>query len=315
MADNRDNKFLGAMIGCALGDAIGEMATQYESRAELLKAVSEADLLYYTDDTAMSLAMAESLLEKAEVDSQHLGDTFRRYYHNEPRRGYGLGPPKVFHSVEHGGITYKEAARLLYDGQGSYGNGAAMRVTPLALYYCDAGDLYHKAELSAEVTHSNSIGIDGAAVMARAVSESAKMNPRRPFSPQSYLKKLESFARTAEIRSPLKLLKTLLDDRIRTRHAVAKLGHDVIVQESLPYALYCFLRNPHSFIECLLAAILYGGDSDTIGAMAGALSGAYLGVEAIPVRWCRKLENRQLIENYARELAARTLHDESIALP
>jgi poly(ADP-ribose) glycohydrolase ARH3 len=77
----------------------------------------------------------------------------------------------------------------------------------------------------------------------------------------------------------------------------------VAVHESLPFALYAFLRHPQSFEACLLCATLNGGDRDTLGAMACAISGAYLGAEAIPRAWWKKLENRRHIEDLAIKLA------------
>jgi poly(ADP-ribose) glycohydrolase ARH3 len=71
----------------------------------------------------------------------------------------------------------------------------------------------------------------------------------------------------------------------------------------MPFAVYAFLRHPQSFEACLFCAILHGGARDTLGAMACAISGAYLGVEAIPQAWREKLENRQHIEELAVKLA------------
>ena len=66
--------------------------------------------------------------------------------------------------------------------------------------------------------------------------------------------------------------------------------------ESLPFAVYSFLRLPSSFEDCPYCAIMHGGDRDTLGAMAGAISEAYLGFEAIPLLWHNKLENREMIQ-------------------
>ena len=71
---------------------------------------------------------------------------------------------------------------------------------------------------------------------------------------------------------------------------------------SMPFAIFAFLRHPQSFEETLFTAILHGGDRDTLGAMACAISGAYLGIEAIPASWRRKLENRPYIEELASKL-------------
>jgi poly(ADP-ribose) glycohydrolase ARH3 len=85
--------------------------------------------------------------------------------------------------------------------------------------------------------------------------------------------------------------------------AAEQLGRTVAVHESLPFALYSFLRHPKSFEDCLFCATLNGGDRDTLGAMACAISGAYLGIESIPQSWRQKLENRSYIEDLALKLS------------
>jgi poly(ADP-ribose) glycohydrolase ARH3 len=71
----------------------------------------------------------------------------------------------------------------------------------------------------------------------------------------------------------------------------------------MPFAIYSFMRNSDSFENCIFCAVLHGGDRDTLGAMAGAISGAYHGIDAIPLAWKKKLENIDFIEKLARELA------------
>ena len=75
------------------------------------------------------------------------------------------------------------------------------------------------------------------------------------------------------------------------------------MHESMPFALYSFLRHAKSFEDCLFCAILHGGDLDTLGAMACAISGAYVGIKAIPESWREKLENRLYIEDLASRLS------------
>ena len=79
--------------------------------------------------------------------------------------------------------------------------------------------------------------------------------------------------------------------------------------ESLPFAIYSFLLFASSFEDCLYCAIMHGGDRDTLRAMAGAISEAYLGFEAIPPLWRNKLENREKIEKLAMELARKILSE------
>lgn len=67
-------KYLGGMIGSALGDAIGELAFRYRTKEELCRRVEQSPELHYTDDTAMSLGLAESILSQGELDQQNVGD-------------------------------------------------------------------------------------------------------------------------------------------------------------------------------------------------------------------------------------------------
>ena len=94
-------KFLGGIIGSALGDAIGEMAFDYYNRAELLKQLTEFPQYVYTDDTAMALGLAQSILStNGEIDCQNLGDRFAENFYREPYRGYAVGPPTIFNIVK-----------------------------------------------------------------------------------------------------------------------------------------------------------------------------------------------------------------------
>ena len=300
------SKFLGAMVGSALGDAIGELAFRSPEREALLARLESVPDLTYTDDTAMAIGLAESILKKGAVEQQDLGDTFRRNFRQEPWRGYAAGPPTIFAVVENHGLTYKEAARRLFRGKGSFGNGAAMRIAPLGLFLHNSPDLYEQARASAETTHAHIVGADGAAVQAAAVAEAVNGDPQEPLKPHEFLGELESVARTPEMRQKIGLVKQLLSGGADPASAARALGQSVAVHESMPFALFAFVRHAQSFEECLFCAVLNGGDRDTLGAMACAISGAYLGVDALPPAWMDKLENRGYIESLAVKLAQMT---------
>jgi poly(ADP-ribose) glycohydrolase ARH3 len=174
-----------------------------------------------------------------------------------------------------------------------------MRIAALGLFFREAPDLYEKAQLSAAVTHAHPIGIDGAAVQARAVAQAVSLDPAEPFAADGFLQTLLDTARTPEMASKLEHVRRLIHEAVPARRAALVLGQGVAVQRSLPFAVFCFARHPHSFRDCLLCAALNGGDRDTLGAMACAISGAYLGVDAIPGAWREKLENRQAIDELA----------------
>ena len=114
---NLRHKFLGAMVGGALGDAIGEMVLSKARRGPidtdhqflsvgkdaLLELLSEFPQDKYTDDTAMAIGIPETLIARHGIELQYLGDRFRWNLNNEPWRGYGTGPAMIFLSVSSNG--------------------------------------------------------------------------------------------------------------------------------------------------------------------------------------------------------------------
>jgi poly(ADP-ribose) glycohydrolase ARH3 len=299
------DKFLGGMIGCALGDAIGELAFSYRTEADLRAKVAQSTFLRYTDDTAMAIGLAQSLVACGQIDEQHLGDTFRANYQREPWRGYASGPPTVFATVDRYGISYSQAAQSLFGGEGSYGNGAAMRIVSVALYYHDATDIYEQVRRSASVTHAHPVGVDGAAVLAWAIAQAVTLDPGASFSREELAQGLVWFARTEEMRAKMRLVESLLGEEVSAREAARRLGQSVAAHESVPFAIYAFLRHPTAFDACLYCAALHSGDRDTVGAMACAVSGAYLGIEGIPQEWQDRIEHGLLLAELGRGLWVR----------
>lgn len=298
-----EEKLTGCMLGSALADAIGELAFHSADEEALRARIASVATLRYTDDTAMAMGLAQSLIACRTLDQEHLGRTFHTNFIAEPWRGYASGPPEVFARVHSQGIRYVEAAGRLFAGRGSFGNGAAMRVAPIGLYYHDAKDLYEKAGASAEVTHTHVLAKDGAGIQAVAVARAAGLDPAAPFPLESFLRGLIDAARTPEFQEKLQLVRSLVTADVDCRQAAGALGQTVAVHESLPFAIYAFLRHPDSFERCIMCAVLSGGDRDTLGAMAGAVSGAFLGVDAIPLEWRAKLENRDILAALAAALS------------
>jgi poly(ADP-ribose) glycohydrolase ARH3 len=297
------SKYLGGMVGSALGDAIGELAFTYPQRDLLVSRIDQVSELRYTDDTAMAIGLSESIIKEGGINQQQLGETFRNNFEREPWRGYASGPPTIFSMVKRFGITYTDAARRMFGGSGSLGNGAAMRVAPVGLVFHNSTDIYEEASASAEVTHAHPVGMDGAAVQAWAVANAVNLDPKEEFPLMQYMQGLVDCARTPEIREKMMLVQSSIKDDVSPDVAADRIGRTVAVHESMPFAVYSFVRNTHSFEESLFCAILNGGDRDTLGAMACAISGAYLGIEAIPQSLREKLENRSDIEELALSLA------------
>jgi len=172
-------KFKGCLLGTAVGDALGSSRGEFSGR--------------WTDDTHMTMGLAQSLVERGGFDGEHLAWTFLRNYEREPWRGYAPGPPTVF-SLLRAGVPWNEASRHLFGGRGSYGNGAAMRVAPVGLlYHDDPVRLREVAEAQSLLTHAHELGREGAVLQARAVSLALLAPPPSSFDPFDFLEELESF--------------------------------------------------------------------------------------------------------------------------
>lgn len=297
MSDITELKFTGCMLGCAIGDALG---AAYEGRFSSYVEASEIMFTgIWTDDTHMMIGVAESLIECGGFNGEHMAWTFIHNWQREPWRGYGPGPPRVFRLIL-SGVPWSEAAKRLYGGSGSFGNGAAMRVAPIALLYYDkAEELREVAYKSAEITHAHELGMEGAAVQAYAIALALKTS--RKLDPEDYLRDIATFARSELFRDKLfKAIKLLNEDDRRI--IVRELGNGIEAFNSVPTAIYCFAKNHESYAKSVLCAISLGGDADTIAAMTGAIAGAFHGETGLPREWIERLEKADYIRNLAQEL-------------
>lgn len=296
------SKFLGCLIGAAIGDGLGawregRRIAEKEHIASLAERVEE---LAYTDDTNMTIGVVESLIQSRGFDGEHMAQTFIKNYEAEPWRGYGPGPPKVFRMIK-SGEPWDSAASKIYRG-GSFGNGSAMRVAPIGLLYSNnPAKLREIAYKSSSITHSHELGKEGAALQAYAVALALNTPSDEEIDREAFLLKLQNFAQTQLYKEKIANTKELLGEQDRAR-VVAVLGNGIEALNSVPTAIYCFLKQPKSYKDSVIYAISLGGDTDTIASMAGAILGAYLGIEAIPQEWRLKLENKAYIEDLAEKL-------------
>jgi len=199
------------------------------------------------------------------------------------------------------GEPWNSAASKLYNG-GSLGNGSAMRVAPVGLLYSnDPAKLREIAYQSSSITHSHELGREGAALQAYAVALALDTPSDEEINQKDFLLKLQDFAQNGLYKKKIAQIKELLGEQDKAR-VVAVLGNGIEALRSVPTAIYSFLRQPRSYKDTVIYAISLGGDTDTIASMAGAISGAYLGLDALPGEWRAKLENKDYIETLAERL-------------
>jgi poly(ADP-ribose) glycohydrolase ARH3 len=292
----------GALLGTFVGDALGmpfegAAPTDVPERLDMLQA--RLGRGYYTDDTQMAIALAESLLEHGGIDDEALGRAFVDAY--DPRRGYGWGTTEVLRMVRLG-VHPRDAARSAFSGGGSLGNGAAMRIAPVAVWFVrDAEALAEAARASARVTHAHRLGVDAA--LTQAVAIAAALRGENPLAAAI------KAATTPELRDRLVEAAGILGAGLGPAEIAARLGNASTGHESVPAAVYSATAH-ESFEAAVTFAVRCGGDADTIGAMAGAIAGARAGASAVPARWVEALEQgpkgRAYVEMLADKLAARS---------
>jgi poly(ADP-ribose) glycohydrolase ARH3 len=305
MVDNEQirRKFLGSLLGVAIGDAVGapweghRMATEHE--IELIAEISKP--LRYTDDTHMTISVAESLVECHGFSGKHMAERFIDNYSKEPWRGYGPGPPRIFRLIR-SGEAWDKAAAHIYQG-GSFGNGAAMRVAPIGLFFWNNyAKLKEVAYLSSLITHSHILGMEGAALQAMAIALVIAENPDKPLDSQSFTSHLLNFVTEDVYRTKIAKFSPLLECPDDRQKVVNQLGHGIEAFNSVPTAIFAFLAHPQDFVSTVIYAVSLGGDTDTIASMAGAISGAYMGIDSLPSEWQKQLENRDRISTLATRL-------------
>jgi poly(ADP-ribose) glycohydrolase ARH3 len=245
----------------------------------------------------MMIALAESLIERGRVDEEHIAWAFQAAY--DPDRGYGGGTRRVM-ELWASGTPVSVAAGEIFGGQGSRGNGAAMRVAPLAVrFYEYPEQLCTEAARSARITHAHPVGEDGAVVQAAAIGAALRR--------EGILDCARTAARTAEMGQGLSIVGELLTVSREPAEVHRRLGSSSAAAESVCAALYASLAHP-AFEEAVRFAVRLGGDTDTIAAMTGAIVGARNGLTAIPSRWLAALEDGPRGRTYVEQLADRLLN-------
>ncbi|NYH78596.1 poly(ADP-ribose) glycohydrolase ARH3 [Actinopolyspora biskrensis] len=306
-AGDRRDRAAGLLLGAALGDALGARFEGMSAvRAERLDEVeTSGEELRYTDDTVLTLVLAEHLVEQepgSGIRSQDLALGFARAWRAEPGRGWGGSIGNVFRAVL-AGSEWSSAARSSFGGQGSYGNGAAMRVSPVALVAPTAPEAAALGQRSGEVTHAHPDGSHAAAVQACAVHLALSTTPGTAFDADRFLDGVASCCPDSRWISLLE--RTRATPRSSSPgEAAERLGNDVTAPGSVPLALFAFLRHPDSPREAVRFAIAAGGDTDTIGSMAGALAGARCGATALPPGPLRRLEGAARLRELGSLLAS-----------
>ena len=294
MTDRAMDRCRGALLGLAVGDAVGT-TLEFQTRGSFDPIT---DMIgggpfhlkpgQWTDDTSMALCLAASLITCGGFDAQDQMERYVRWW----RTGYFSSTGTCF---DIGNTTAAALARFEQVGNPmsgstdplSAGNGSIMRLAPVPIFYRDdLARAVHFAGESSRTTHAAAECVDAcklfAALQVMAIRGASKeeilFGTKLPEELKPFEPSISSIARGS----------------YRGKTAAEIRGSGYVV-ESLEAALWCFLTT-ESFEQAILASANLGDDADTTAAVCGQLAGAYYGATSIPEHWLRKLSLRAEIE-------------------
>jgi ADP-ribosylglycohydrolase len=248
----------------------------------------------------LTIALAESLIAKDGVD---LDDIARKHIdaYLTGERGWGRATTAAIEKLIKG-------VPPTQSGEPSTGNGVAMKIAPVGLWYairCSVGDLDIAARAVGRITHDHPDAMDSGLLQARLVRMLARDTadvPRFLENATAVASEFDDDHRRSPLAENVYEAFRLANRNAPLDEALGTLGTSGNVIESLPAALYLFSKTPRDFEATVIESASAGHDTDTVAAMAGALSGALNGIQAIPERFLKDLENRQYLEELATRL-------------
>jgi ADP-ribosylglycohydrolase len=299
----REAKCVGCLLGLALGDARGAPHEGGWLERLVWRVIGKTPqgAWRWTDDTQMALDLAESLLREGGLNPDEVARQFAASYRWS--RGYGPSAAKLLRKVRRG-TDWRVANKAIFP-QGSFGNGGAMRAPVVGLFFGDRPrqEVAQAARASAEITHAHPVGMEGAALMAVATAAALQ-----GVSAGAIIEEVTAHVQHAAFASALACARGWLSAQARpsAQEVAQVLGNGMTADRSCVTALYLALRFAEAPFEALIAFVVAGGgDTDTIGAMAGALWGTLRGADALPSAWLSHLEQRPRLEQVASALALR----------
>jgi ADP-ribosylglycohydrolase len=311
MARNIADSLAGSLLGQALGDALGfvveaqppAVVTEYVTCCLLAgKAGERAHPAYpfgqYSDDTQLARELLRSVRAAEHWDPARFASHVVELFRDEGDVGAGPGTRAAAHRLLAGTPWQDSSTPAPYAG-----NGSAMRAGPLGLLFGTSEKMCQAACEQSSITHGDPRCAAGSVVVAGAVSLAAQPGP---LDRAGFLEQLATWGSCAD-RSvsdavqqlqgwcdlePASAARHLHEAGLDPAYADEWQGISACVTPSVLWSLYSFIRSPDDYWETICTAIAVGGDTDTMAAIAGAMSGARLGVGALPAHLLDRLTDR-----------------------
>ncbi|MCF2139181.1 MAG: ADP-ribosylglycohydrolase family protein [Candidatus Lokiarchaeota archaeon] len=278
------------MLGAIFGDIVGSIYEFKEiPKGKFLLLNPKA---YFTDDTVLTIAIAEFLLTSENLSienlsTENLTNILQRYGRKYRNCGFGANFRKWMMS----------STPQPYN---SWGNGSAMRVSPVGFFYSTEEEVLQVAEQTAKITHNHPEGIKGAQATALAVF----LARNNKYSKKEILEYLEHrFKYDLHTSLQLQKNKPKINSKQEEKISLAK-NFDVSCQKTVPLAIRAFFES-QSFPDTIRKAVSIGGDTDTIACIAGAIAESFYGIPKPIINYTRNklpLEFIAVIDKFQRKI-------------
>jgi ADP-ribosylglycohydrolase len=286
-----------SLEGLSVGDGFGE---KFFFTHGVREAIAERALptvpWFWTDDTAMALSVYECLETHEQIVQDDLAKRFSKRHAQDPMRGYGAGARRLLNDIKDG-KEWRTARLELFDGLGSFGNGAAMRVGPVGAYFADDLErVVQEATLSAEITHAHPEGIAGAVAVALAAALAMRRKHTK-LSRQNFIAAIAERLPDTEVKSKI-LRATKFTDHTPIETAIFQLGvgWEITAQDTVPFCIWSAAKHLEDFVEGMWYTVSALGDRDTTCAIVGGIIACNTGLEGIPTTWRQAREDLPLWE-------------------
>lgn len=286
--ERRYARAMSSLRGLALGDALGSqyfVPVNYPllKRREL---PAGTETWQWTDDTEMACSVVAVLAEHGRIDQDALARSFA--HHHDFDRGYGPAVNRMLRLIREG-EDWRTLAAELFNGQGSWGNGAAMRIAPLGAWYADDPEqATHQAEISAYTTHQHREAVCGAMAVAAAAALAASTDD--PPKASDLLDGVIALVPRSAVGAGLRRARDMLDyGDATTVAAVLGCGRRTSAHDTVPFALWSAARALDDYERAFWTTAQVGGDVDTTCAIVGGVLGAR-GDAVLPAAWLARTE-------------------------
>ncbi|MFF5173016.1 ADP-ribosylglycohydrolase family protein [Micromonospora sp. NPDC000089] len=278
-ADAREALARDSLAGLSVGDALGsQFFVPGHHRSDVAAGTLPPPTWQWTDDTEMACSVLAELLAHGEIDRDRLALAFAERC--EPYRGYGPGAVTILRLIRTG-TPWPVAAAAAFDGQGSCGNGAAMRVGPLGAWFADSVSMAAaQARASAEITHAHPEGVAGAVAVAvaAALAARARLDGVRPDPARLLAAVAAALDPATEVHRRVRRAVGLLGRPLAEAVEVLGNGSRVTAQDTVGFTLWLAASRLDDYPRAIQACVEAGGDVDTTGAIVGSVVAAYTGV-------------------------------------